>query len=118
MRRRIALRLVLISMVLLWLTSLGIRTFCDSPGFEDGVERWGIAALLGAVGGTISLVVYDLVMGARKAVVRWRRPPAGCCAVCGYDLRATPERCPECGTESGALAGMSGLHMRERDQEL
>jgi hypothetical protein len=53
------------------------------------------------------LVIPYWVLGIITAVLptvrlavwwrRWRRRPEGCCRACGYDLRATPERCPECG---------------------
>ncbi len=45
-----------------------------------------------------------LLMGILPAVTVFRffrrrdEKPFMCCRKCGYDLRATPERCPECGT--------------------
>ncbi|HYE17923.1 MAG TPA: hypothetical protein VEA69_05745 [Tepidisphaeraceae bacterium] len=33
-----------------------------------------------------------------------RRPRAGHCAACGYDLRASPHACPECGTPAPNVA--------------
>jgi len=44
------------------------------------------------------LFSIPLAIAARSSIRRWRRRRAGCCEVCGYDLRASGERCPECGT--------------------
>jgi hypothetical protein len=76
----------------------------SGPDFVDvaGAGRhWGRFATLGLRLWLPTLLLALLPL-ARLASAAWRargrRDPPGHCRRCGYDLRATPDMCPECGT--------------------
>jgi hypothetical protein len=89
------------SLPLLWPAFELLRRF-DGP-----VPDWPPLALATAVGAAFGLNslawgygLTAMVTGATRLLRigrkdRFRRE--GRCVVCGYDLRATPDRCPECG---------------------
>jgi hypothetical protein len=58
-----------------------------SIGYGDLIIVFGVVPVLW-------LVHYSLVRSLRV-----QRRQHGLCVECGYDLRATPGRCPECGAE-------------------
>jgi hypothetical protein len=83
--------------------------FSGRPSFDNAdMDPWfdGVAILLWffrpwlIVGQVIFLLLWLLAP---------RPPSAGVCASCGYDLRATPERCPECGTIAKKTTDKIGL---------
>jgi hypothetical protein len=58
--------------------------------WEMSAPAWGFGVF-----GLLPLAAWIDQQRARRRTQRLRR--TGCCPACGYDLRASKDRCPECG---------------------
>jgi hypothetical protein len=78
----------------------------------QGVTRRSLFLPMPFVVALFAVLPLAEVLVIRRRRRRRRRAAAGLCVRCGYDLRASPGRCPECGTvptaELARLPGTEG----------
>lgn len=92
-----------------WPPYMLVSVLCYQPVYRPRVSwRWIVLGLFAA---NVVLWVYPVV---DRVFTRARRRQRNLCENCGYDLRASSERCPECATPVRVRRPVRGRDATER----
>jgi hypothetical protein len=87
-----------------------LRSWSFPESHPMAYQPSSVPLILTCLGGAIGTALVILIVG-QETQARWRTTH-GLCPQCGYDLRETPDRCPECGLRSDTQQRGRGITRR------